>query len=107
MVQIKSLDLAANYPQHAIYLNKEKVVHADLPNGAWYFDTGANIHMIIDESALITLNKSVQGTVRFGDASIAKIHGKGTIMVQCDTREPLHALKRLTHPQLMKQYHLT
>jgi hypothetical protein len=46
----------------------------------WIFDTGASNHMIGAHEAFSDLDFSVGGTVRFGDSSIVRIEGCGTIL---------------------------
>jgi hypothetical protein len=49
-------------------------------DAAWYLDTGASNHMTGDEAAFAELDKSVPGTVKFGDGSLVAIHGRGTVL---------------------------
>jgi hypothetical protein len=53
----------------------------------WVLDTGATNHMTWSRSAFANLNRSVQGTVKFGDGSITQIEGVGTILFSCKNGE--------------------
>ena len=60
----------------------EKVVPIDVPEGVWVLDTGASNHMTGTRSVLSQLDRSVRGTVRFGDGSRVEIEGIGSVVVQ-------------------------
>jgi hypothetical protein len=49
----------------------------------WALDTGATKHMTGSRSAFSDLNTGIVGTVRFGDGSLVKIEGRGTILFAC------------------------
>jgi hypothetical protein len=53
----------------------------------WVLDTGATNHMTGSRSAFSDLNRSIQGTVRFGDGSVVQIEGVGTILFRCKNGE--------------------
>jgi hypothetical protein len=53
----------------------------------WIFNTGASNHMIGAHEAFSDLDFSVGGTVRFGDSSIVRIEGCGTILFTCKNGE--------------------
>jgi hypothetical protein len=65
-------------PQQAVFLNEEKVI--PVPDGLWYFDTGASSHIMGLRHVFATLDDTVHGTVRFGDGSVVDIHGKGSVV---------------------------
>lgn len=46
----------------------------------WYLDTGASNHMTGHEEFFTYLNKDVGGKVRFGDGSVTKISGEGSVI---------------------------
>jgi hypothetical protein len=46
----------------------------------WYLDTSATNHMTGHGNVFSKLDRAVQGTVKFGDGSVVKICGKGTII---------------------------
>jgi transposase InsO family protein len=46
----------------------------------WYLDSGATNHMCGERSAFSNLDSNIKGTVSFGDGSVAKIEGRGTIL---------------------------
>jgi hypothetical protein len=60
---------------------------ADSEPYRWVLDTGATNHMTGDKSVFSELNHDVRGTVRFGDGSVAKIEGSGTIIFSCKNGE--------------------
>ncbi|XP_072147529.1 uncharacterized protein [Setaria viridis] len=53
----------------------------------WVLDTGATNHMTGVRSAFSDLDTGIVGTVRFGDGSIVKIEGRGTILFACKNGE--------------------
>ncbi|KAD5317806.1 hypothetical protein E3N88_17752 [Mikania micrantha] len=53
----------------------------------WYLDTGATNHMTGNKGLFSNLNTEVEGTVRFGDNSCVKIERKGSILLECKTKE--------------------
>ena len=72
-----------------VYLNEERarVKFRRSPtdtDDSWYLDTGASNHMTGDDSVFAELDRSVSGKVRFGDGSIVKIRGRGTVMFAID-----------------------
>ena len=77
-----------------VHLNEEKVYPADCDadGDVWVLDTGASNHMMGRREALVSLDMSVHGTVRFGDGSLVEIEGIGSVMLQ--TRK--HGHKVLT-----------
>jgi transposase InsO family protein len=71
----------------------EAKVYVVLGDGAerdskrWIFDTGASNHMTGIKEVFTDLDLSVIGTVRFGDGSIVRIEGCGTILFACKNGE--------------------
>lgn len=65
-----------------MYLNEERVFPKESDDGVWYLDTGAMNHMTGCKSALVSLDKSVCGTVWFGDGSKVDICGLGAVMLE-------------------------
>ena len=53
----------------------------------WIFDTGASNHMTGCREAFFELDTGVTGTVRFGDGSVVRIEGCGTILFSCKNGE--------------------
>ncbi|WVZ94309.1 hypothetical protein U9M48_040215 [Paspalum notatum var. saurae] len=49
----------------------------------WYLDSGARNHMTGSRVAFSELDSSITGTVKFGDNSVVKIAGQGTILFSC------------------------
>jgi hypothetical protein len=64
----------------------EANVLAELDDGGehddtvWYLDSGATNHMCGERSAFSNLDSNIKGTISFGDGSVAKIEGHGTIL---------------------------
>ena len=54
---------------------------------SWVLDTGATNHMSGCRAAFAELNPAVCGTVRFGDDSVARIEGCGTVVFTCKNGE--------------------
>lgn len=54
----------------------------------WVLDTGATNHMSGCRSAFRELDTRVLGSVRFGDDSMARIEGRGTVVLECKNGEP-------------------
>jgi hypothetical protein len=52
----------------------------DNDDTVWYLDSGATNHMCSARSAFSNLDTNIMGTVSFGDGSVAKIEGRGTIL---------------------------
>ncbi|XP_062232774.1 uncharacterized protein LOC133930085 [Phragmites australis] len=53
----------------------------------WVLDSGATNHMSGSRAAFSKLDPEVRGTVRFGDDSMARIEGRGTIVFECKNGE--------------------
>ena len=53
----------------------------------WVLDTGATNQMTGSRGAFSELDTSIVSTVRFGDVSVVKIKGRGTILFTCKNRE--------------------
>ncbi|XP_074322910.1 uncharacterized protein LOC141659881 [Apium graveolens] len=76
-------------------LNEERVVPKLKQEGEirkvelnlWYLDNGASNHMTGDKMKFNELNEQVTGQVKFGDGSMVKIEGKGSIMFKCKNGE--------------------
>jgi len=79
--------------QAAIHLLEHKVLaHLDAEEkehvaDSWVLDTGATNHMSGSRAAFTELDAAVCGTVRFGDDSVARIEGCGTIVFRCENGE--------------------
>jgi hypothetical protein len=71
----------------------EKKVHPELDDAAdrdptrWILDTGASNHMSGSRAAFADLDTGVTGAVRFGDGSVARIEGTGTVLFHCKNGE--------------------
>ena len=53
----------------------------------WVLDTGATNHMTGSRGAFSELDTGIISTVRFGDGSVIKIEGRGTILFACKNVE--------------------
>ena len=53
----------------------------------WYLDNGASNHMTGHREKFEKLNKTVKGEVKFGDGSLIKIEGNGSIRIACKNGE--------------------
>jgi hypothetical protein len=53
----------------------------------WVLDTGATNHMTGFRDAFSDLDTGIVGTVRFGDGSVIRIKGRGTILFSCKNGE--------------------
>ena len=53
----------------------------------WVLDTSTTNHMTGSCTVFTELEKTVFGTVRFGDDSVARIEGKGAIVFLCKNGE--------------------
>jgi hypothetical protein len=56
-------------------------------NTRWILDTGATNNMTAECSAFSELDTKVHGTMCFGDGSIARIEGRGKVLLQCKNGE--------------------
>ena len=67
-----------------VHLNEKEVIPADREeeDDVWVLDTGASNHMTGRRDALVSLDVSVGGTVRFGDESHVVIEGIGSVVLQ-------------------------
>ncbi|CAD6340073.1 unnamed protein product [Miscanthus lutarioriparius] len=68
-------------PTQIVHL-MEKVIPIDVPDGVWVLDTGASNHMTGTRSVLTQLDRSVLGTMRFGDGSRVEIEGISSVVIQ-------------------------
>ncbi|KAF8672420.1 hypothetical protein HU200_049631 [Digitaria exilis] len=60
----------------------------------WVLDSGASNHMTGSRAAFSNIDAGVTGSVRFGDGSVARIEGIGTVLLSCKSREH-HALNHV------------
>jgi hypothetical protein len=65
------------------HLDEEKESDA----GTWVLDTGAINHMSGCRAVFMKIDTTVLGTVYFGDDSVARIEGRGTIVFVCKNGE--------------------
>lgn len=54
---------------------------------SWYLDTGASNHMTGCEDVFTNIDKSVKGSVKFGDGSVVEIHGRGAVLIKAANEE--------------------
>jgi hypothetical protein len=81
LLVVEEVSLSATDTSEHVFLNEERARVAlrcspDDVDAAWYLDTGASNHMTGDEGAFSELDKSVSGTVKFGDGSLVDIKGR-------------------------------
>jgi hypothetical protein len=55
----------------------------DSDTGTWVMDIGAMNHMSECRAVFTKIDMTVLGTVHFGDDSMVRIEGHGTIMLMC------------------------
>jgi hypothetical protein len=73
---------------HHIHIDEQKVF-TDLGSTErnhhdwWVLDTGATNHMNKSREIFVELNSQIIDTVKFGDGSITKIEGRGSIVLTC------------------------
>ena len=94
----------------------EKKVQPDIDDAAdrdptrWILDTGASNHMSGSRAAFADLDTGVTGAVRFGDGSVARIEGTGTVLFHCKNGEHRRRApgtrERLLPPSPHRQHHL-
>jgi hypothetical protein len=89
-------------PSAELHLIERKVVpnldnEVDRDPKRWILDTGASNHMTGSRAAFSDLDTAVTGSVRFGDGSVARIEGSGTV---------LFSLKNGEHRSLTGVYYL-
>lgn len=87
-----SIDAAPTAAGNHVKLVEAKVFAAldgkeDRDPNRWVLDTGATNHMTGVRSAFSDLDTGIVGTVRFGDGSVVKIEGRGTILFTCKNGE--------------------
>ena len=78
-------------PIHHVVLMEEKAyaVHGNEESSPkkWIFDTGASNHMTGSKAAFSDLDTGVTGSVKFGDGSVVRIEGCGTVLFACKNGE--------------------
>jgi hypothetical protein len=75
-----------------VEIHEEKVfTHLDeekeCDTGTWVLDTRATDHMSGCRAAFTKIDTAVLSTVHFGDDSVARIEGRGTVMFMCKNGE--------------------
>lgn len=63
---------------------------------AWYIDLGCSTHMTCQQELFTKLNENYSCKVIFGDDSVSKVKGKGTV-----TKPTLHGRKYLMEDILL------
>jgi hypothetical protein len=53
----------------------------------WILYSGATNHMAEERVAFSDLDMKIHGTVHFGDGSVTKIEGQGTVLLKCKNGE--------------------
>jgi hypothetical protein len=82
------------------HLDEEKECDA----GTWVLDTGVMNHISGCQVTFTKINMAVLGTVHFGDFSVARIEGRGTIVFMCKNGQVSVLLWGLLHPLSDDQY---
>lgn len=67
--------------------NKDSKTKQELEANTWYLDNGASNHMTGHQEKFENLDRTMKGEVRFGDGSVVKIEGKGSIKILCKNGE--------------------
>nr|GEZ09345.1 zinc finger, CCHC-type [Tanacetum cinerariifolium] len=71
-----------------VFLNEENsATGVGGDTSLWYLDNGASNHMTGYKDKFRELDRSIQGSVKFGDGSKVRIEGKGSILVKCKNGE--------------------
>jgi hypothetical protein len=92
--------VATEFKHRPIRIDEQRV-YTDLSSveghhhDRWVLDTGATNHMTDSQEVSAELDMHVTGTVKFGDGSVTKIEGKGSILLTC---------KNGAHRTLMRVY---
>ncbi|XP_074352056.1 uncharacterized protein LOC141691217 [Apium graveolens] len=60
-----------------------------IEENTWYLDNGASNHMTGRRDKFENLDRIVKGEVKFGDGSLVKIEGKGSIRIVCKNGDML------------------
>ena len=55
----------------------------NLQENVWYLDTRASSHMTTNRSYFHSIDENQQGLIRFGDESLVKFEGKGSVVLNC------------------------
>uniref|UniRef100_A0ACD5Y6T1 Uncharacterized protein n=1 Tax=Avena sativa TaxID=4498 RepID=A0ACD5Y6T1_AVESA len=99
MMQVCEVVHTAEVQTESVFLHEEKVLPklSGDQNKFWYLDTGASNHMTGCEEKFAELDKSVKGSVKFGDGYVVKIEGRGSIMFAAESGE---------HRVLTEVYHI-
>jgi hypothetical protein len=84
--------VTSSVPKRHVELVEAKVYavlgdRAERDSKRWIFDTGASNHMTGIKEVFTNLDLGVIGTVRFGDGSVVRIEGCGTILFACKNGE--------------------
>jgi hypothetical protein len=92
MASTTIIELVATQEQPAVHLEEDKlfVQLGDRVNGdctRWILDSCATNNMTGERSVFSKINNKVQGTMQFGDGSVAKIEGRCTILLKCKIGE--------------------
>ena len=81
--------LCENDAEDVISFTKDKALNIirESQENTWYLDNGASNHMTDHREKFEKLDKVVKGEVKFGDGSLVKIEGKGSIRIACKNGE--------------------
>lgn len=99
LATVHSQEVTRRVSDPVVHLHEDKVFPADRDedDDVWVLDTGASNHMTGRRDALVSLDTSVGGTVRFGDGSLVPIEGMGSVLLQT---------KKQSHKVLTEVYYI-
>jgi hypothetical protein len=88
LVACASVDIDPVVPATTeVHLKEDKLFVQLDDNTRWILDTGATNHMTGERSTFSEVDTKVHGIVHFGDRSVVRIEGRGTVLLQCKNGE--------------------
>lgn len=78
----------ANMNDGIVFTEDKEVNNAkETEEHTWYLDNGASNHMTGRRDEFEKLDRTARGEVKFGDESVVKLEGKGSIRIACKNGE--------------------